>query len=159
MADSVLGNVLVEPKLVYLNLEAKDSKEALTKLAGKLLDAGYVKDTFTDAVLAREVEFPTGLDFGSMGIAIPHTDSIHVNKQAIAIAVLKEPVEFVEMGTEDDKVKAECMFMMAIEKPESQITFLSKMMDMFQTEGRLEAIKAAKSEEEAADLFKKFLNE
>ena len=41
-------------------------------------------------MITREERFPTGLDTGNFGIAIPHTDGIHVNKPAIAIAILSK---------------------------------------------------------------------
>ena len=66
-----------------------------------------------------------------------HTDSIHVNRQAIAVGILKEPVKFCHMGMEES-VKCEMMFMMAIKKPESQVDFLGRMMDIFQSEVILE---------------------
>ena len=46
----------------------------------------------------REKVFSTGLNFEEMGIAIPHTDSIHVNRQAIAVGILKEPVKILSYG-------------------------------------------------------------
>ena len=50
--------------------------------------------------------------------------SIHVNRQAIAIGVLKKPVSFCHMGMPEVPVETEMMFMMAIEKPDSQVEWL-----------------------------------
>lgn len=46
------------------------------------------------------------------------------------------------MGMPEESVKCEMMFMMAIEKPESQVDFLGRMMDIFQSEGYLRGLKA-----------------
>lgn len=59
-----------------------------------MFEKGYVKSTYIDAVLEREKTLPTGLDIGEMCVAIPHTDSKHVNESNVALAVLKNPVEF-----------------------------------------------------------------
>ena len=68
------------------------------------------------ALKDREAEFPTGINTGEKGVAIPHTDVSHVNKKGIAIATLKQPVEFVEMGTDDEYVNAQVVFMLAVDE-------------------------------------------
>ena len=57
------------------------------------------------------------------------------------------------MGMPEEPVACEMMFMMAIEKPESQVDFLGKMMDIFQTEGFLTGLKACETPEELAEKF------
>lgn len=161
MEESInaLGNVLISPELVLMDIEANTDQEAIDILARHLYAKGIVKESYIEAVKAREKVFSTGLGFEEMGIAIPHTDSEHVNTQAIAIGILKKPVHFCHMGMPEVPVEAEMMFMMAIEKPDSQVEFLSKMMDIFQTEGRLRGIKACKTPEEAAAKFKAYFEE
>lgn len=158
-AASALGNVLISPELVLMGIEADTDQEAIEILARHLYGKGIVKESYIEAVKAREKVFSTGLGFEEMGIAIPHTDSEHVNQQAIAIGILKKPVHFCHMGMPEVPVEAEMMFMMAIEKPDSQVEFLSKMMEIFQTEGRLPALKACATEEEVAARFKGYFEE
>ena len=55
---------------------------------------------------------------GSIGIAIPHTDKEHVIKGAVAIGVLKEPVHFYQMGTNDENVSAKLIFYACSKRPE-----------------------------------------
>ena len=88
---------------------------------------------------------------------MPHTDSIHVNKEAVAIGVLRKPVTFGEMGTQDDKVDVQLMFMLAIRKSDCQIDFLGEMIDALQAPGRLNSIRNAASPEEVVRLFKQYL--
>lgn len=152
----LLGNILISPELVVLDLEAESDMDAINKLATHLYDKGIVKETYIPAVQQREVDFCTGLQFETMGVALPHTDSIHVNQQAIAIGVLKNPVTFHHMGMPDVDVEVSLMFMLAIQKPEAQITFLGKMMEVFQLDGCLEQVKNAANEEEAAKVFRGF---
>jgi len=157
--ENVLGDVLISPELVLMDIEADSDQEAIDIVARHLYDQGMVKESYIEAVKAREKVFCTGLGFEEMGIAIPHTDSIHVNRQAIAIGVLKKPVKFCHMGMPEVPVEVELMFVMAIEKPDSQVEFLSKMMDIFQAEGRLKGIKACATPEEVAAKFKSYFEE
>ena len=43
-----------------------------------LINLGYVKDSFLEGLVDREKNYPTGLKTSVCGIAIPHTDSIHI---------------------------------------------------------------------------------
>ena len=66
-------------------------------------------------MVEREREYPTGLDVDGWGVAIPHTPVEHVNSETvIAIAVFKDPVEFIQMGTDDETVGVRIVFMLAI---------------------------------------------
>ena len=159
MDKSGLGDILISPELVILGLEASTDQEAIEKLANRLLEKGVVKESYVPAVKQREVDFCTGLGFEEMGVAIPHTDSIHVNQQAIGIGILKNPVTFCAMGMPDEKVEVKIMFMLAIQKPDSQITFLGKMIDVFQQPGCLETVHSSTTPEEAAERFLQFLTE
>ena len=142
---NALGDVYIAPELILMDIEAKTDQQAIEILAKFLFEKGIVKE--------REKVFSTGLNFDEMGIAIPHTDSVHVNKQAIAVGVLKKDVKFCHMGMPEEPVACEMMFMMAIEKPESQVDFLGKMMDIFQTEGFLTGLKVCETPEELAEKF------
>ena len=96
----------LKEELIIPGLEAKSSDDIFEALGGKLVKQGYCKESYVQALKDREAEFPTGINTGEKGVAIPHTDVSHVNKKGIAIATLKQPVEFVEMGTDDEYVNA-----------------------------------------------------
>lgn len=125
---------LLDRNLVVLNIEADTQKEALEKLAGRLCEAGYVKESFAQAILEREKVFPTGLPTEGYGVAIPHTDVEHVNKPAIALGILKKPVKFNLMGDLDpnNQVDVRIMFMLAIKEPHMQLKLLQDIMEVIQ---------------------------
>lgn len=156
MASDLLQGMCIESRLVCMNLEAETDQQALDILGGHLLKEGIVKESYLPAVKEREVNFSTGLQFEEMGIAIPHTDAEHVNVAAIGIGVLKKPVEFKFMGMPEVPVETEMIFMMAIKEAHSQVEFLQALMDVFSTEGRLEALKACDTEEKLIETFKSF---
>ena len=74
-------------RIIELGMDAKSDTDVITQLARILTQKNIVKKSFTNHVLLREKKFPTGLPVeNSLGIAIPHTDSIYVNKSQIAVA-------------------------------------------------------------------------
>lgn len=76
-------NILVENQY--------DLFEILTK---PLYQDNLVKESFIGKVVAREKTYPTGIPTANIGVAIPHTDSEHVNSNAISVGVLKNPITF-----------------------------------------------------------------
>lgn len=155
-AVKLLEGMNVKPNLVMMDIEASTGQQALDILANRLFEEGIVKKSYIAAVKARETEYCTGLQFEEMGIAIPHTDVEHVNQGAIGIGILKRPVPFCFMGMPEISVDVEIMFMMAIKEAHTQIEFLQALMTIFQTKGRLKAIKACKTPEEVVDTFQSF---
>lgn len=144
---------LFNEELIVLNLEAKDDKDAIRQLANRLFKAGYVKESFIEAIIEREANYPTGLSSGDMGVAIPHTDSIHVNKAALAIGILKEPVKFQMMGMPEKSVYVSLVFMMAIDDPNKHLEMLKTLMNIFQQHDLLTKLKNARKLEEVANIF------
>jgi PTS system galactitol-specific IIA component len=77
----------------------------------------------------------------------------HVIRPALAVGVLKEPVEFQEMGSPENTIQAEIIFLLAMTDPQAQLSLLQKLVQLFQTEGLLLAVKKAKSPEEIVQIF------
>jgi len=138
---------LLDQNLVMINLEAETQQEALEKLAGRLYETGYVKDTYAQAILEREKVFPTGLPTEGYGVAIPHTDVEHVNKPAVALGILQKPVKFNLMGdlNPDSQVDVQVMFMLAIKEPHMQLELLQDIMEMIQDQELLKKMVEAES--------------
>ena len=99
--DNFLDIMLIEEENFFIKSEAKTYQEIIKELGEHLFSKGYVKDTFTQAVLDREEAYPTGLQAPGGGVAIPHTDSEHVITSALSIATLDEPVDFHVMAEPD----------------------------------------------------------
>lgn len=138
---------LLDQNLVMINLEVETQQEALEKLAGRLYETGYVKDTYAQAILEREKVFPTGLPTEGYGVAIPHTDVEHVNKPAVALGILQKPVKFNLMGdlNPDSQVDVQVMFMLAIKEPHMQLELLQDIMEMIQDQELLKKMVEAES--------------
>ena len=67
-------------------------------MSDTLKEKGYVRDSWHDAICAREKSFPTGLQFEKIGIAIPHVDPENIVKPYIAIIKPKAPIDFAPMA-------------------------------------------------------------
>ncbi|MFA0441280.1 hypothetical protein BCU70_14820 [Vibrio sp. 10N.286.49.C2] len=130
------NNNLFKKELLVSSLNASTSEEVLRQLANVLTEHGYVKASFSDAIVAREGIFPTGLG----GLAIPHTDREHTITDAIAVAVLSHPVEFVMMGSEDEVCLVSVVFMLAMSSNDAQIETLQTIMGYAQSREALEAL-------------------
>jgi PTS system galactitol-specific IIA component len=143
---------LLDPDFVYIGLDAADSAAVFERIGGDLRTAGLVADDYVDALNAREKEFPTGLPLPG-GVAIPHTDVSHVHSDKVAVAALKHPVEFHEMGGEDDSlISVSTVFLLALSNPSDHLTILQRIIKSIQDEEFLESIRNAVDEREIVAL-------
>ncbi|HEX2980667.1 MAG TPA: PTS sugar transporter subunit IIA [Anaerolineaceae bacterium] len=134
-----------DEKITLLHLHATTADEAILSLGDILLEHSYVKPTFTQNVLAREKEFATGLPLGEINVALPHTDSIHVHKQGIAVGVLDDPVDFHMMGKPEATLPVRLVFMLAIKENNDQIDMLQMFANVLQQPEFVQAILSAQS--------------
>ena len=143
----------LKKELIIPGLEAKNSDEIFEALGGELVKQGYCKESYVQALKDREAEFPTGINMGEKGVAIPHTDVSHVNKKGITIATLKEPVSFIEMGTDDEYVKAQVIFMLAVDE-KGHLELLQAILGILQDQETLTKLTEAKDAEEIIEIIK-----
>ena len=148
---------LFDERCVILNLEAENKEEVLTAMYEKLYAAGKAKESFLENVIKREKVFPTGLRIGTYDIAIPHTESEHVNKSGIAVATLKNPVEFERMDDPDETAAAKIVFMMALKDGHDHIAMISRIVKMFQKQNVLSGLHEAQTKNEIVNIIQKNL--
>ena len=151
--EVTLEGLAIRVDQIRTQVKAADAAEVIRMLGSLLFTNGYVKDTFVEAVLEREAKFPTGLQTQTLAFAIPHTDTEHVLKPAIAVATLEQPVVFKAMGTEDAEVKAEIVIMLAISDPAAVVHVLRSVISIAENEPTLQAIRRAGSPQEVKELI------
>ena len=61
--------------LIAFELQAKDAKEVIDHLAGRMLAQGLVAADYGAQTWVRELEHPTGLPTKPFCIAFPHADA------------------------------------------------------------------------------------
>lgn len=143
----------LQESLILPGLEADSSDDIFEALGGELIKQGYCKESYVQALKDREVQFPTGINTGEKGVAIPHTDVSHVKKKGIAITTLKRPVSFMEMGTDDAYVKVQVVFMLAVDE-KGHLELLQAILAILQDQDVLNKLIQAESEREIIEIIK-----
>lgn len=116
---SPLADVIHE-ELIMVAPDYNSKNEVLDNLADLLVKGGYVKGGFLLDVYKREIMGPTLIE-GKY--AIPHGNPENVIKPAIAIAVLKEPIEWW------DKNVVDLVFMLAATEESKEMVL--ELYDLF----------------------------
>jgi PTS system galactitol-specific IIA component len=124
-------DVILCEDLVFAQRDFSTAKEVITFLSRKLLEEDYVKESFLPAVIEREKKFPTGLPT-EVPVALPHTDAKHCNHSALAIATLKKPVLFGEMGNPNKKLEVRIVFLLALSDQSKQTEWIKLLLKLFQ---------------------------
>lgn len=106
--------MLIDEKLVVMDLEASTKKEAIEKLAQAAAESGRVNCTqdYVQAVIEREEAVTTGV---GNGIAIPHGKSRAVNEPVIIFGRLKRKIDWDALDNEP----VDMIFMLGI--PEENV--------------------------------------
>ncbi len=147
----------LDKDLIRVGVTAKNRDEVIQTLGELMEEKAIVKPTYIQAVLDREKIYPTGLPTKGISVAIPHTDSSHVKKSAIALAILENPVEFNMMGGDgSEQIQAEIVFLLAISDSKAQIELLKKLMKLFQND---EVLSQIASQSNVDSIYKQLANE
>lgn len=133
----------ISDELILVNKIVKSSSEIIEELGSLLTLRGYVKASYIQAVLEREEKFPTGLETHVMGVAIPHSDTNHVNRPAIAIASLNKPVIFRAMEDPGKEIEVIFVLMLAIANPKAVVHILRNIFLLLGNEKALTDLKNA----------------
>jgi galactitol PTS system EIIA component len=135
------GTLTIDPKMI-LKVDTKDKgkEEVLSLLADNLHQGGYVKDSYKEGILKRERIYPTGLFTGGINVAVPHTDCIHVNKDAIAVGILKDAILFKAMDNPESDVNVSIIIMIALKEAHGQIEMLQKIVSLVKKQDELKGI-------------------
>ena len=144
---------VLRKELILVGMEASSAEEAMRALARTMLAAGLVRESFVEAVLEREKTYPTGIPAKVFDIALPHTMAEHVIEPCMAVGVLKESVEFRQMGTPDIILHPRLIFMLAISDPKEQIGQLKKIMKLLQNDALLLGIRDAQNAEQVVKIL------
>ncbi len=143
-----------EDLVFFLDIDSKE--ELFEKMFEGFCNKKYVKESYLDAIKEREEIFPTGLKTESLGVAIPHTDSDHVNKESIGVGILAEPVVFQHMGMEGVDVEVNIVFMLAIKKPENQLNVLQVITGLIQNQEMVKQLSQCTTKQEVLEIIKNF---
>ncbi|SCC09685.1 PTS system, galactitol-specific IIA component [Gilliamella bombicola] len=115
------------------NLKFDNELEALTYISEQLQHKGIVKESHLQALIEREVLFPTGIAFDGYAVAIPHCEATHANTPAIFIVRTQTPVAF-NRADDDSTVDVSLIISLVVTAPEDQIELLKALFSNLQNE-------------------------
>lgn len=148
-------DVALDEELVFRNIHANSNKEVLSFLANQLYQKGFVEESYIEAIQMREKEYPTGLPSTQPIVAIPHANYELVHHTTLAIATLKNPVDFHNMEDTASLLATQIVIMMAIGEPHGQVEMLQKIVSIIQNEPLRKQMIAAETDDVLLNLLKK----
>ena len=126
--------------LIILDLEARSKKEAITKIVTRMDEDGAVSNAskFLEAVFERENLGSTAI---GNGIALPHARTQHIDAITIAVARLKEGIEF--NGTDAQPVRLLFLLGTPLKAVSEYLSVLAKLSKILKDDKtRLKILKA-----------------
>lgn len=144
----------LEESLIFVHLNCADAEKALEIMGSSMQKAGYVKPDYVQALIERERKFPTGLDMQGIGVAIPHTDAEYVKRSGIAVAALKNPVYFEQMGEEHKEILVDLIFLLAVQCGNEHLEWLKCVLHMIQDPSVLQKLRQAEQTQEIIQIIR-----
>lgn len=153
-----LSIIEINESLIFLSAEFEDAESAMRRMSSEIRARGYVRESYCDAVLERERNFPTGVPEEGLGGAVPHATSEHVITSAMAVAVLERPVRFNLMGSPDESADVDIIFMLAVNTPQDHMRALGKVISILMSPEKTDCIRNIKNAADAAAFLEKEIN-
>lgn len=97
----------------------------------KLTAAGIVKESYLEALIAREREYPTGIELDGYAVAIPHCDTEHALKPAIYILRTPRPT-LVNQADGDNQLETQLIINLVVTSPLDQLQLLKSLFSHLQ---------------------------
>lgn len=141
---------MLKPSMVLADLAGDSREEVLRTMAEHLVREGRCRWTFVEAILARERLYPSGLPLEGPKIAIPHTDTIHVQRSALLFVRLRNPVEFASMGDPSVTFPVQLVSMFALQNDDLVGNVLHTLITLYQRRQLLEDLLRA---EDAREMY------
>lgn len=116
---------------IVIDLDAVDFYEVINILAQRLFEQGFVTSEYGEQACLREEVHPTGLPTQPFCIAFPHADCDGVIESALAVGILKNPVNFKNMADPDEDLSVNLVIMLANADPSEQIQTLRSLATLF----------------------------
>ncbi len=109
---------MLDAETINLHSDSINKYDAIKEMANMLYKSKRINDLtkFIEDVFKREKLESTNMD---MGVAVPHSNSIFVDKTSIAIVRFKKEIDW-----EDGGEPVRCIFLFAVSKNEKGITHL-----------------------------------
>ncbi len=143
---------VLDERVIDLNMKAADKKEAITNLAGKLKNAGYIADveSYVKDIYLRESQGQTGIGHY---VAIPHGKSDSVTQVGIAIGKMENEIEWETLDGKGVKL----IFLFAVgndnENAKTHLKLLAEVARNLRNDEAVEQLLSAKTVEDIKAVF------
>ncbi len=145
---------LLSDKHILLNCQAEEARQVIDQLTALLVSTGHVDPAYAGDVWRREQRYPTGLPTQPVAVAIPHADPDHVHRSALAVAVLRSPVPFGQMGGDgSQQLAVRVVFLLAVKERTKQVEMISKLVGLIQSPALLQGLLEVESAQQALALM------
>ena len=135
------------------NIFFEDHFDALKHIGAAMLNAGVVKNTYPQALLDREKDYPTGIALDGYSIAIPHCSADNAISPAIYLIRPNAPVPF-DQADDTGKVNAQLIIALIVTDPKDQLVLLRNLFTNIQDSDFFYALLNAEDEETLVSTFK-----
>lgn len=119
-------------EVLVLDGDAETLDDAIRFAGSCMCQKGLVQENYAEKCIERERTFSTGLPT-EIPVAIPHTDEKYVNRDCLCFQRMKKPVIAIEIGG-TEPLACSLVVNMGLTGSGTQVTMLSKMMEVFQDE-------------------------
>ncbi len=119
--------------LMNLQVRAKSADQLFDFVGRDVQEKGFVNEGYIEVVKEREVNYPTGLVFPNIELALPHVDPQYICKPFIYVVRNTQSLNWKQMG--DSKEMKACYFLfLGIKEPKKQVGLLSSIIAAFKDE-------------------------
>lgn len=150
----VMSSLGLSYKFIASNIEGASSQQELFEcISNELIQGGYVKDSFKQALIEREQEHPTGLLMEDCSIAIPHTETEHINHSIISVIKLNSDITFQLMENKQKSIYPDIVFVLALKDSSAHLNVLKGVMELFRDNQKKNLVLKAQSAKEIVSLI------
>lgn len=142
-----MARVEINKELVFFNDNSKTREELFKKVENFLTKLNFVKQGYSEALIKRENQYPTGIKIGDYGIAVAHTDASYILKSDVLFCKLIDSIEFSSMET-NEVIDVNFVFILLLENGEDHLQMLQKIALTMQDGEFLEQVIRTQTKEE-----------
>ena len=147
----------LDKKYIFLHKDFGNKEEVFYFINKILLEDGCVTEEYLPKVLERENCFPTGMELEKINVAIPHIDSKYILKENLFVITSKKGIEFNNAENNGEKLNVKIIFGLLIREHNTHISFLVKLIELFQENDKLEQILESSDKDEVIKILKDVL--
>lgn len=143
---------LFSKELIFMT-GLQTQEEVFNYIGDILLQRGLVKKGFTESILDREENYPTGLDLSPVAddmpnAAIPHTETEFCNGKAVVFVKLDREIPFRNMINPEQELKVKYLFFIINHEKTNQTNILSELIGFMTNREHMKRLESLQEESE-----------